>query len=79
MAEVELGEAGARLLSSRRWPRLKKLDLRYTHLGDAGVAALARGAWPALEVLNLYGNFLTVPPTLGDVRRWAPELERLIQ
>ena len=77
LVHMELGEAGARLLASRRWPRLQKLDLFDARLGVAGIAALARGEWPALVRLRLAGNGLGVPPTLEDVRRWAPALEEL--
>ena len=78
LSSVRLGAAGAALLAGRRWTRLVKLDLHSAWLGDAGVAALARGAWPALEVLDLRGNGLAAPPTLDDVRRWAPALEELL-
>ena len=71
---VALGEAGAALLASRRWLRLRKLVLSNCQLGDAGVAALARGAWPALESLDLRWNNFSAPPMLGDARRWAPTL-----
>ena len=74
---VRVGEAGAALLASRRWARLKKLTLRSTVLGAAGVAALARGAWPALEVLDLSANGLGAPMALEDARRWAPALVEL--
>ena len=74
---VNLGEAGAALLASRRWPRLTELKLYEAELGDAGVAALARGAWPALELLDLRGNYLGVPPALEEARRWAPLLGSL--
>jgi hypothetical protein len=76
---VELGEAGARLLASRRWPRLEKLNLARARLGDAGLAALARGEWPALEWLNLGGSGLGAPLALEDARRWAPALVELFQ
>ena len=58
LSRMELGEAGARLLASRRWTRLRKLSLAGCRLGDDGLAALARGAWPALEVLDLSSNSL---------------------
>ena len=70
-----LDEAGARLLLSRRWPRLKKLDLIGARLGAAGVAALARGEWPALKVLRVDASL--GPLTLRDARRWAPALVTL--
>jgi hypothetical protein len=59
LAGVPLGEAGARALASRPWPRLRELDLRAAALGDAGGAALAGGAWPALRVARLGGNGLS--------------------
>ena len=74
LVAMEVGEAGATLLASRRWPRLKVLALIYTQLGPTGVAALARGAWPALEELDLGGNGLGAPLALQDARRWAPAL-----
>ena len=77
LQEVKLGEAGARLLASRRWARLRKLLLENTRLGDAGLAALARGAWPALNRLDVSGNDLGAPPTLAAARRWAPVLTQL--
>ena len=55
---VPLGVAGARLLASQRWARLRTLNLSDTYLGDAGVAVLARGEWPALKVLKLERNDL---------------------
>ena len=76
---VKLGAAGARLLASRRWACMKKLDLGYAQLGDGGLAALARGAWPALQVLDVCGNGFRAPPTLEDARRWAPALVELRQ
>ena len=79
LERVELGEAGAALLASRRWARLKSLHLNHTELGDAGLAALARGAFPALERLNLEDNGLTAPLALDDARRWAPALAALRQ
>jgi hypothetical protein len=39
-----LGEAGAALLASRRWARLRELNLVRCRLRDAGRAALPRGA-----------------------------------
>ena len=45
---VELGEAGARPLASRRWPHLRVLSLHHALLGDAGLAAFVRGEFPAL-------------------------------
>ena len=73
-----LDEAGAALLLSRRWPRLKELDLRGVWIGDgaaAGVAALARGEWPALKELRV--NAILGFLTLDAARRWAPALEAL--
>ena len=77
---MPLDEAGVRLLASRRWPRLKRLEL-WIVPAAAGVAALAQGAWPALEVLALalvlgedvFGYQLT----LADARRWAPALQNI--
>ena len=60
---IELGEAGAALLASRRWPRLWELDLRRARLRAAGAAALACEAWAALEVLDLRANGLGALPT----------------
>ena len=77
LSYVELGEAGARLLASRRWPRLRVLSLSGCSIGDAGLAALARCACPALWWLDLKGNGLSAPPTLEDARRWAPALVQL--
>ena len=77
LSGVRLGEAGVRVLASRRWARLRRLDLCNTELDAAGVAALARGAWPALVRLDLRRNGLGVPPTLEDARRWAPPLVEL--
>ena len=74
---VQLGDAGAALLASRRWARLKELVAFECGLGDAGLAALARGAWPALEALDLRWNNFGAPPTLEDARRWAPALVEL--
>ncbi len=74
---IKLGEAGAELLASHRWARLRRLNLCGCRLGDAGVAALARGAWPALEWLDLRGNGLVAEPTLEDARCWAPALKEL--
>ncbi len=79
LSHVPLGEAGARLLASWRWARLKELNLDHCWIGDAGIAALARGAWPALAALGLNGDGLSAPPTLEDVRRWAPALAELLQ
>ena len=68
---VKLGEAGARLLSSRRWPHLRKLNLCHTLLEGTGLAALARGAWPALEELDLWGVALgEAGARLLASRRW---------
>ena len=78
LPEMALGEAGARLLASRRWSRLKELYLHGARLGDAGVAALARGAWPALERLGLCNTHLRAPLALKDARRWAPALKELV-
>jgi hypothetical protein len=77
LAYVPLGAAGAALLASRRWARLKMLYLTDAGLGDAGLAALSRGAWPALVRLHLRGNGLGTRPTLEDARRWAPALRSL--
>ena len=77
LSEMVLGEAAARLLTSRRWARLRKLNLRSTQLGDAGLAALARGDFPALTWLDLCWNGIRAPPTLEDARRWAPALKTL--
>ena len=76
---VDLGEAGAALLASRCWSRLRKLNLRFTQLGRAGVAALARGAWPALSYLDLEEIGLSAPLALEEARRWAPKLDTLRQ
>ena len=75
---VELREAGTALLASRRWARLKTLNLCVARLDDAGLTVLARGAWPALERLELRHNRISALPTLEDVRRWAPALEKLV-
>jgi hypothetical protein len=75
---VPLGEAGARLLARRRWARLQRLDLFNCGMSDAGLAALAHGAFPALEWLDLRNSGLSAPPTLEDVRRWAPALKELV-
>ena len=77
LEKVDLGEAGAALLASRRWTHLRRLGIPCCRLDDAGLAALARGKFPALEWLDLGGNRLRAPPTLEDVRRWAPALRRL--
>ena len=79
LSGVALGEAGAALLASRRWMRLKKMNLYVCRLGATGVAALARGAWPALEWLNLFGNDIGAQLALEDARRWAPALVELRQ
>ena len=71
---VAMGEAGARLLASRRWPRLVQMDLSGARLGAPGLAALARGARPALMLLDLRCNRLPGAPTLEAARRWAPAL-----
>ena len=76
---VPLGEAGARLLASRRWVRLRRLTLESAQLGDAGVTALARGAWPARDYLDQRGNGHGAPVSLESARRWAPALEDLLQ
>ena len=77
LAYVRLGEAGVRLLASRRWARLWNLILYDCGMSDAGLAALARGEFPALTLLDLEHNYFSTFPTLEDVRRWAPELEQL--
>ena len=77
LSPVELGEAGARLLASRRWARLRVLFLEGAQLGDAGLAALARGAWPAMTCLSLRNNGLSARLTLEAARRWAPALVHL--
>jgi hypothetical protein len=70
---VPMGAASARVLASRRWARLEVPSLTDTQLDDTALAALARGAWPALVHLNLWHNAgIRAPPTLADVRRWAP-------
>jgi hypothetical protein len=79
LSYVELGEAGARLLASWRWARLKRLVLAGAGLSEAGVAALARGVWPALEQLNLRDAGLSAVLALADARRWAPALLELLQ
>ena len=76
LPSMSLDEAGA-LLLSRRWPRLKKLDLHEVWLAGAGAPALARGEWPALKTLRV-GPGLG-PLTLEDARRWAPALEELLR
>jgi hypothetical protein len=76
---IELGETGAHLLASRRWPGLRMMSLKGAQLGDAGVAALARGAWSALFHLNLEENGLGAPLALEEAHRWAPRLEELLQ
>jgi hypothetical protein len=53
LSNVKLGEAGARLLASRRWARLKSLAAYKCGLGDAGLAALARGDFPGADVARL--------------------------
>ena len=75
---MRLDEADARLLLSRRWPRLARLDLRgaVRVSGDVVRAALARGEWPALKTLR--ANADIGPLTLEDARRWAPALEELL-
>ena len=72
--EVRLGEAGAALLASRRWPRLGDLYVSGCAMGDGGLAALARGDWAALWRIDLRWNDLGAPLTLEDARRWAPKL-----
>jgi hypothetical protein len=79
LSGVRLGEAGARLLASRQWLRLRLLFLDATQLGDAGVAVLAHGAWPALMHLSLEDNGLGAPLALDEARRWAPKLTSLRQ
>ncbi len=79
LAYVELGEAGAALLSRRRWARLRRLKLDHCRIGDAGLAALARGAWLALERLDLSWNDFSAPLALASARRWAPALVNLRQ
>jgi hypothetical protein len=74
LTAVKLGEAGARLLASRRWARLRRLVLVRAQLDVAAVAALARGAWPALRRLDLRGNRPSGPLTLEEARLWAPSL-----
>ena len=75
---VKLGEAGARVLASRRWARLRCLHLDHTALGAAGVAALARGEWPALEELDLsWVEFREAGAAMLASRCW-PRLERLV-
>ena len=76
---VWLGEAGARLLASRRWPRLQTLILDQAQLDDASVAALARREWPALAALSMRDNGLSAPLALEEARRWAPKLAELRQ
>ncbi len=76
---VALGEAGARLLASRCWPRLHTLIFDKAQLGDAGVAALARGEWPALTGLSVRENGLSAPLALEEARRGAPKLVLLLQ
>ncbi len=80
LSGLELCEACARLLASQSWPRLRRLDLVVCGLAVAALAALAHGAWPALERLDLRHNHngLAAPPTLEDVRCWAPALEELL-
>ncbi len=71
-------EAGARSLLSRRWTRLKKLDLRGAYFRGANAATLAelaRGEWPALKALRV--NAALGPLTLDTARRWAPALAAL--
>ncbi len=63
---VELGEAGARLLASRRWERLEDLSLFNCRISGAGVAALARGEWPALDELDLRANGLGARASLEE-------------
>ncbi len=78
LASVRLGEAGVRLLASRRWPRLNRLEL-WAAPAAAGVAALARGTWPALEVLALGRDIFALRQlTLAEARRLAPALRELI-
>jgi hypothetical protein len=74
LSYVPLGEAGAALLASQCWPRLRKLNLRFALLKDAGLAALARSAWPALQVLDLRLNYFGAPLALAAARRRAPAL-----
>ena len=59
LSGVPLGEAGTRLLASRRWARLRRMQLCSTQLGDAGVLALALGEWPELAWLDLCNNRLS--------------------
>ena len=77
LSSVELGEAGARLLASRRWPRLKKLCLLSCALDDAALAALARGAWPALKTLYLGMNRASNAGHAALARGDWPALEAL--
>ena len=79
LPSLPLGDAGVALLASRRWARLRRLDLFNCGMSDAGLAALARGEFPALEWLDLEENDFSAPPTLEDVRRWAPALEELVE
>jgi hypothetical protein len=73
-----LGVAGVRALASRRWPRLRLLDVRGPRLNDACVAALALGEWPALEELRLGDAVFPALLALDDARRWAPALRTLV-
>ena len=78
LRRVVVGVACARALASRRWAKLRHLDLMGVRLDDDALAALARGAWPALEQLYLWYNAgIRAPPTLADVRRWAPAVTEL--
>ncbi len=75
---MPLGEAGAALLASRRWLRLRELDLFGSGMRDVGLAAFARGEWPALEAPNLSGNSFGARVSLEAARRWAPALASLL-
>ncbi len=69
---MSLGKAGARVLASRSWARLVKLNLCDTRLGDTGLAALALGEWPELE---RQGNDLQAAPALPANAPWLEELD----
>ena len=48
LTDVVLGDAGAALLASRRWLRLRELYLNQASIGAAGLKALVEACWPAL-------------------------------